>query len=175
MINGVEFQIPIQTATSATNIHLDETIVELTTEASEMNETKLTIWSPSEYIHHPDQWTKAQVKFKKLHHQANLPIQGSQGAAGVDISSIETTTVAPGETKGIKTGLATELPPGIYLRIAPRSGNTLKGIFVNGGVIDADYCGEIWVILHNSSQTTFKSTPTTESPREYLKNMQPAK
>ena len=78
------------------------------------------------------------------------------GAAGIDISSIETTTIPPGSTKHIQTGLATEFSPDLYLRLAPRSSHATKGIFLNGGVIDSDYRGEIQVILHNASTIPFQ-------------------
>ena len=47
----------------------------------------------------------------------------------------------------------------MYLWIAPRSGNALKGIIVNGGVIDRDYRGDIGVILHNTSTSPFMISP----------------
>lgn len=49
----------------------------------------------------------------------------------------------------IPLGLAFELPPGCYGRIAPRSSLAMKGVDVAGGVVDADYRGEVKAILVN--------------------------
>ena len=58
--------------------------------------------------------------------------------------------------KIVPTGIAIDPPPGTYVRIAPRSGLALKGITVEGGVIDPDYRGEVNVLLINSSQRKFQ-------------------
>lgn len=89
---------------------------------------------------------------KRLHPDAILPKRNSEGAAGYDLFSVEDVTVsAPqlGPTV-IATGISVAIPPGHYGRIASRSSLSLKyGIEVGGGVIDADYRGEIKVLLHN--------------------------
>ena len=115
--------------------------------------------SSNEYIPNPQHWNQEFVRFKKLLPAATIPTKGSAEAAGLDFASVETITLAPGETRCIKTGLACEYSNQMYLRIAPRSGNALKGIFVNGGVIDKDYRGEIGVILHNTSTSPFQIHP----------------
>ena len=114
---------------------------------------------PSEYIPSPDHWHQEFVRFKKLLPTATIPTRGSADAAGLDFSSIKSTTLAPGETRCIKTGLACEYSDQMYLRIAPRSGNALKGIIVNGGVIDRYYRGDIGAILHNTSMSPFTIKP----------------
>lgn len=93
------------------------------------------------------------LKVSKLNGWAKLPEKGSVKAAGYDLSSLEAYTLLPGERKLFKTGLAFEIPEGMYGRIAPRSGLAFKsGIDVLAGVIDEDYRGEVGVILINLGQ-----------------------
>lgn len=86
-----------------------------------------------------------------------LPKYESEQAAGMDIrcSLSEPVTLQPLERKLFPTGLYIELPAGYEAQIRPRSGLALKkGITVlnTPGTIDADYRGEIGVILINLSQ-----------------------
>lgn len=91
-----------------------------------------------------------KIFFKKLHDDAVIPTRGSAEAAGLDLTSVETTSIEPGKRVIVATGLSCSLPIGTYLRIAPRSGLAAKhGIDVLAGVIDSDYRGEIKVILQN--------------------------
>ena len=91
------------------------------------------------------------LQFKKLDSHATLPTRGSTAAAGLDLYSIEAVSLAPGERRLVRTGLAVAIPDGYYGRVAPRSGlATKKGINVLAGVIDADYRGEIQCLLHNT-------------------------
>ncbi|MEP7340762.1 MAG: dUTP diphosphatase [Acidobacteriota bacterium] len=90
------------------------------------------------------------IKIKRLHPAATLPAQGSPLAAGADLSCVEAFTLAPGERKLVPTGLAVEIPQGFYGRVAPRSGLAVKyGMDTLAGVIDADYRGELRVLLIN--------------------------
>ena len=95
------------------------------------------------------------IKIKKLEEGARLPHRGSNLAAGADLCCVETFTLEPGERKLVPTGLAVEIPPGFYGRVAPRSGLAVKhGIDVLAGVVDADYRGELKVPLINLGQQT---------------------
>jgi dUTP pyrophosphatase len=68
----------------------------------------------------------------------------------MDLYSITDGTIQCGGRLLVKTGIAVELPPHTYLRIAPRSGLANKfGIDVLAGVVDPGYTGEIGVILQN--------------------------
>jgi dUTP pyrophosphatase len=83
-----------------------------------------------------------------------LPAYATAGAAGVDlVAAIETPlSLAPGERKDVPTGIALALPPGWEGQVRPRSGLALRhGITVlnSPGTIDADYRGEIRIILAN--------------------------
>lgn len=88
-----------------------------------------------------------QVRF--LNSKARMPEKKSALAAGYDLFSTENVTIDPGCRKLVSTGLSIALPPHSYGRIAPRSGLSVKGIDVGAGVIDADYRGEIKVLLIN--------------------------
>ena len=94
------------------------------------------------------------MRIKILDSKAILPTRGSAEAAGYDLYSIDTISIAPGETKLVHTGLAIEIPQNFWAGIYARSGlATKKGLRPANcvGVIDSDYRGEIMVALHNDS------------------------
>lgn len=98
----------------------------------------------------------SDVRIKKLNEKAIIPTYGTEFSAGADLYACleETVTLAPGETKLIKTGLAMEIPVGYAGLIYARSGlATKKGLAPANkvGVVDADYRGEVMVALHNHS------------------------
>ena len=83
-----------------------------------------------------------------------LPRYASAGAVGMDlVAALETSlTLEPGERAAVPTGIALALPAGYEAQVRPRSGLALKhGLTVlnSPGTIDADYRGEIQVILAN--------------------------
>ena len=100
-----------------------------------------------------------QVKIINTSRHA-LPAYATEAAAGMDLRAnlSEPVTLKPLERRLIPTGLFIELPVGYEAQIRPRSGLALKhGITVlnSPGTIDADYRGEIGVILVNLSDTDF--------------------
>ena len=98
-----------------------------------------------------------ELEVKRLNNNATIPKRGTDGSAGYDLSSAVNCTI-PAKSRGIvKTGLAVRIPPGTYARIAPRSGLTVKkSIDIGAGVVDADYRGEIGVVLINQSDHDFQ-------------------
>ena len=98
-----------------------------------------------------------ELRVKCLRDSAVLPVRGTAGAAGYDISAASG-CVIPARGKGtVDTGLAVSLPPGTYARIAPRSGLAYRHfIDVGAGVVDSDFRGEIKVILFNHSAEDFR-------------------
>ena len=87
-----------------------------------------------------------------------LPAYASAGAAGMDlVAALEAPlTLKPGERAAVPTGIALALPTGYEAQIRPRSGLALRhGLMVlnSPGTIDADYRGEIQVILANLGAT----------------------
>lgn len=103
---------------------------------------------------------EAPLKVMRINDAATLPVRGSDFAAGYDIAAGETKEIAAGERAVVKTGLKIAVPQGCYGRVAPRSGLAVKkGIDVGAGVIDADYRGELGVVLFNFGKDTFTVSP----------------
>lgn len=90
----------------------------------------------------------------------HLPHYQTEHSAGVDLyAAVDTETViGPGEWKLVPTGIAVAIPEGYEGQVRPRSGLALKhgiGMLNAPGTIDADYRGEIGVILFNFSDVPF--------------------
>lgn len=90
-----------------------------------------------------------------------LPAYQSEHASGMDLRAavVEPVTLAPGAVALIPTGLHLAVPPGFEAQVRPRSGLALKhGIFVvnTPGTIDADYRGEVGVIVGNIGPAPFR-------------------
>lgn len=105
------------------------------------------------------------VAIKQLTHAADLPLPAyaTVQSAGMDlIAAVDTDiTLKPGQRALVPTGIAIALPAGYEAQIRPRSGLALKnGVTVlnTPGTIDADYRGEIKVILINLSEEDFLVT-----------------
>lgn len=98
------------------------------------------------------------LKIKKLCYDAIVPTRGSDGAVGYDLYSSEDATVPCQAGRAlVGTGITAVLPPGVYGRVAPRSGLAVKHcINVGAGVIDPDYTGEIKVVLFNHGVKDFE-------------------
>ncbi len=89
-----------------------------------------------------------------------IPAYATEGAAGLDVRAnlTESVTLQPLERRLIPTGLRVAIPMGYEIQVRPRSGLAFKhGITVlnTPGTIDADYRGEIGVLLVNLSNTPF--------------------
>lgn len=84
-------------------------------------------------------------------------------AAGADLAAALDTplVIAPGAVAAVSCGFCMELPPGFEAQIRPRSGLALKSLVTvpnSPGTIDADYRGEVKVLLHNFGTTPFTVT-----------------
>lgn len=91
-----------------------------------------------------------KIQCQKINPAAFLPIKGTIQSAGFDLRATENYLLLKNKRILIKTGLKIAVPAGYYGRIAPRSGLAYKkGLDVLAGVIDADYRGEVGVILIN--------------------------
>ena len=102
------------------------------------------------------------VAVKRLPHNADLPLPAyeSAAAAGMDLPAAveQELTLAPGERALVPTGLAIALPDGYEAQVRPRSGLAARnGITVlnTPGTVDADYRGEVKVILANLGNEDF--------------------
>ena len=88
-----------------------------------------------------------------------LPSYQSAGAAGADLCAAEEKTLEPGQRALLRTGLALSIPEGYEGQVRPRSGLALRhGVTVlnSPGTIDADYTGEICVLLINHGDAPFE-------------------
>lgn len=93
---------------------------------------------------------------KKLVDSARAPTRGSAFAAGYDVYAAKETVIPSKGKAMVDTGIAIAVPEGTYGRIAPRSGLASKHFIDTGaGVIDADYRGEVKVLLFNHSDVDF--------------------
>ena len=104
---------------------------------------------------------KKELKVKIVNRSGNHdPEYGTEHAAGMDIRAfiMGEVIIHPGETKLIPTGIFIELPAGYEAQIRPRSGLALKhGVTVlnSPGTIDADYRGEVGIIMINHGKSPF--------------------
>jgi dUTP pyrophosphatase len=104
-----------------------------------------------------------KLEFKRLDHGQDLPLPAYQSdlAAGLDLLAAvdDDLTLQPGNRALVPTGLAMALPAGYEAQVRPRSGLAAKhGVTVlnTPGTIDADYRGEVKVILINLGDTAFE-------------------
>ncbi len=105
------------------------------------------------------------VAIRRLPHAGDLglPAYATEASAGLDLAAAVDAAVeiAPGGRALIPTGFAIALPPGYEAQVRPRSGLALRhGVTVlnSPGTIDADYRGEIGVILINHGDAAFTVT-----------------
>jgi dUTP pyrophosphatase len=99
-----------------------------------------------------------EVRITKTDPAASLPTRATAGSFGYDLATLEERTINPRETTVLKTGmkLAADLPSdiedGVAMLILPRSSLPIKfGLILpnSPGLIDADYGGDIGIIVHN--------------------------
>jgi len=91
-----------------------------------------------------------EVRIARIHSDAQLPVQGSDLAAGFDLHSVERVEVQKGTTEMLPTGLVLAIPAGWEGQVRCRSGLGRRGLILPNGVgtIDADYRGELMVLAH---------------------------
>lgn len=98
------------------------------------------------------------LAIRRIDPAAQLPTYAHPGDAGMDVRSIETVTLRPGDRALVRTGLVFQLPPDAEAQVRPRSGLALRhGVTVLNapGTIDAGYRGEVGVILVNLGAEPF--------------------
>jgi len=101
-----------------------------------------------------------KVKIVRLKEKASLPVYATAHAAGMDVSACldAPVTIEPSSSALIPTGLAIELPEGYEAQLRPRSGLALRHLISlpnSPATIDADYRGEVGVILINHGREPF--------------------
>ncbi len=102
-----------------------------------------------------------KILIKRLSKEVPLPKYETSGSSGMDLAANINAymEINPGKTAIIPTGLALSIPKGFEVQIRPRSGlaaNQKISVLNTPGTIDADYRGEIKVILINLGQESFK-------------------
>ena len=107
--------------------------------------------------------TPIEVPLQRLPHGAGLPLPSyaTADAAGLDLVAAvaDAIELAPGARHLVPTGISIALPPGYEAQLRPRSGLALKhGVTLlnSPGTIDADYRGEVGVILINLGEVPFR-------------------
>ena len=105
---------------------------------------------------------KVRMKIKTLpHFKGDLPRYQSELASGFDVRAQLRMAIElkPGERALIPTGLSFEIPPGYEIQVRPRSGLAIKkgvSLVNTPGTVDADYRGEVQVIIINLGHETFR-------------------
>jgi dUTP pyrophosphatase len=111
--------------------------------------------------------TRVTLRVRRLPHGLGLPLPAyaSADAAGLDLAAAVPQDapmhLAPGERGLVPTGLAIAVPPGFEAQLRPRSGLAVRhGVTVlnTPGTIDADYRGEVMVVLINHGDEAFSVT-----------------
>lgn len=108
--------------------------------------------------------SQIKLKWKKLHPKAEIPSRATSGAAGFDFRACMDAAIElkKGEVVAVPTGLCVEVPLGYELQVRARSGLAFKNgvMLVNGvGTIDADYRGEVRILLTTIKDEVFRIEP----------------
>ena len=93
-----------------------------------------------------------QIKVKRLHPDAVLPVFKTEGAVGADLTLKEDIKVFPFQTHKVPLGFAMEIPRGYHAKIYLRSStglNTPLRLSNGTGIIDSDYRGEVCLLIEN--------------------------
>lgn len=100
-----------------------------------------------------------KIEIKRIDSKLPLPKYETENSAGMDLYASEEVTLSRGEIRLIPTGISIAIPEGYEAQLRPRSGLALKyGITLlnSPGTIDADYRGEVGVIVANFGQAEFQ-------------------
>ena len=101
-----------------------------------------------------------EILIKRLSREVPLPKYETDGSSGLDLAACidKNIEIKPGKSEVISTGLAVAIPKNFEIQIRPRSGLAAKNqisVLNTPGTIDADYRGELKVILINLSDKIF--------------------
>ena len=83
-------------------------------------------------------------------------MKATSGSAWFNVFSSRSVTLEPAVTRKIETDFGLKFPKKYIAKLLPRSGLSLKPVFLGGGVIDSDFRGNICIILTNLSQRTIE-------------------
>ena len=96
-----------------------------------------------------------ELKVKKIHKDAKLPLYQHKWDAGLDIFSVIDSVLNKGEVKAIPTGIQVAVPEKHVGLIWDKSGISLQGVHRLAGVVDSGYRGEVRVVLVNLGEKPF--------------------
>lgn len=96
-----------------------------------------------------------ELKVKRVHPEAKLPVQGHPGDAGLDLFAARDLEIPAGDLRPVPTGIQVAIPKGYAGLVWDKSGISLKGVHRLAGVIDSCYRGEIQVVLVNLGSEPF--------------------
>ena len=96
-----------------------------------------------------------ELKVKRIHPEAKLPVYGHPGDAGLDLFSVVDRVLGPGEVYAVPTGIQVAIPQGHVGLVWDKSGISLKGVHRLAGVVDAGYRGEVQVVMINLGREPF--------------------
>jgi dUTP pyrophosphatase len=102
------------------------------------------------------------LRFCRIHPDAKIPKQSRPGDAGYDVFACEDALLTPGQICTLPTGVRIKVPDGCAALVCPRSGlSAARHVTVHNapGVIDANFTGELGVILTNNGNTPFPVRP----------------
>jgi dUTP pyrophosphatase len=97
-----------------------------------------------------------ELKVKRIHPDARLPLYGHPGDAGLDLFAVAPVDLEPGRAEAVPTGIQMAVPKGYVGLIWDKSGISLAGIHRLAGVVDAGYRGEVKVVLINLGRESFR-------------------
>lgn len=132
--------------------------------------------------------TNNQVKVKRLHKDAIIPVKASPFESGFDLYTLVDTVIAAGETIVIPTGIAIQLNKYQEAQIRPRSGISLNGckgcstlfnnegnispyLRVELGTIDSSFIGDIGIIVYNQENYAVKVPAKTKLAQMVIQNI----
>jgi dUTP pyrophosphatase len=96
-----------------------------------------------------------ELRVKRIHPEAKLPVYGHSGDAGLDLFSVVDRELAPGELFAVPIGIQVAVPAGHVGLVWDKSGISLKSVHRLAGVVDAGYRGEVQVVMINLGAAPF--------------------
>jgi dUTP pyrophosphatase len=96
-----------------------------------------------------------ELRVKRIHPEAKLPVYGHPGDAGLDLFSVVDRELGPGEVFAVPTGIQVAVPAGHVGLVWDKSGISLQGVHRLAGVVDSGYRGEVQVVMINLGAAPF--------------------
>jgi dUTP pyrophosphatase len=96
-----------------------------------------------------------ELRVKRIHSEAKLPVYGHPGDAGLDLFSVVDRELRPGEVFAVPTGIQVAVPAGHVGLVWDKSGISLQGVHRLAGVVDSGYRGEVQVVMTNLGAVPF--------------------